>query len=92
MPVIILINTIGFTPQATSIGYHGNVVDVWERFVVEYEASGELLVELGSDQTSCHNPFGGGYCPVQLSYQEAEEVKGWCYWRLMETYVRFNIP
>ena len=32
----------------------------------------ELLVELGSDQTSCHNPFGGGYFPVQLSFDEAQ--------------------
>ncbi|XP_045129660.1 urocanate hydratase-like [Portunus trituberculatus] len=60
--------------EVTSIGYLGNVVDVWERLVKEYEATGELLVELGSDQTSCHNPFGGGYCPVQLSFQEAEEM------------------
>lgn len=31
-------------------------------------------MELGSDQTSCHNPFGGGYYPVQLSFEEANEV------------------
>ena len=40
----------------------------------EFERTGELLVELGSDQTSCHNPFGGGYYPVQLGYQEAQQV------------------
>lgn len=33
----------------------------------EYESTGELLVELGSDQTSLHNPFNGGYYPVQVS-------------------------
>lgn len=59
----------------TSIGYLGNVVDVWERLAAIQEASGELLVDLGSDQTSCHNPYGGGYCPVQLSYQQTEEVR-----------------
>jgi hypothetical protein len=34
----------------TSIGFHGNIVSVWERFVKEFEATGELLVDLGSDQ------------------------------------------
>ena len=56
---------------ATSIGFHGNAVTVWERFLQEYQQTGELLVELGSDQTSCHNPYNGGYYPVQLSYEEA---------------------
>merc|ERR1719367_1631941 len=60
--------------QATSIGFHGNIVDVWEEFVREYKRSGNLLVELGSDQTSCHNPFGGGYTPVQLNYEQASEM------------------
>nr|XP_027214266.1 urocanate hydratase-like [Penaeus vannamei] len=59
--------------EVTSIGFHGNVVSVWERLVQEYEQTGELLVELGSDQTSCHNPFSGGYYPVQLSFKEAQE-------------------
>ncbi|XP_074646794.1 urocanate hydratase-like [Tubulanus polymorphus] len=57
-----------------SIGYHGNVVDVWEKLVKVHEETGELLVELGSDQTSCHNPFQGGYFPVQLSYKESLEM------------------
>lgn len=60
--------------QATSIGYHGNIVSVWERLLKEYEKTGELLVELGSDQTSCHNPFSGGYYPVQLSYAQGQEM------------------
>lgn len=33
---------------------------------MEYESTGELLVDLGSDQTSLHNPFNGGYYPVQV--------------------------
>jgi urocanate hydratase len=53
-----------------SIGYHGNVVTLWEALA----AQEELLVDLGSDQTSLHNPFNGGYYPVQLSFEEAQEA------------------
>ncbi len=49
-----------------SIGYVGNIVDVWERLIAR-----NVAVDLGSDQTSLHNPFGGGYCPVGRSYDEA---------------------
>ena len=42
-----------------------------ERIVEEYEKTGNLLVELGSDQTSCHNPFLGGYYPVQITFEKA---------------------
>ncbi|WP_350284692.1 urocanate hydratase [uncultured Croceitalea sp.] len=52
--------------EVLSIAYIGNVVDVWERF---YEES--IFVHLGSDQTSLHNPWAGGYYPVGLSYEEA---------------------
>nr|XP_033781705.1 urocanate hydratase [Geotrypetes seraphini] len=54
-----------------SLGYHGNVVALWERLVREYDSTGDMLVDLGSDQTSCHNPFSGGYYPVHLSFPEA---------------------
>lgn len=57
--------------RPVSIGYHGNVVDVWEKLVDEFDRTGDLLVDLGTDQTSCHNPFLGGYYPVQLSYEES---------------------
>ncbi|XP_076469234.1 LOW QUALITY PROTEIN: urocanate hydratase-like [Babylonia areolata] len=60
--------------RPTSIGYHGNIVDLWERLVEEYDRTGDLLVDLGSDQTSCHNPFLGGYYPVQLTYDEARTM------------------
>jgi len=53
-----------------SIAYHGNIVNLWERLAEE----SELLVELGSDQTSCHNPFNGGYYPVQLNFVEANQL------------------
>ena len=56
--------------EATAIGFLGNVVSLWEQLAVE----DELLVDLGSDQTSLHNPFNGGYYPVQLSFQEARRV------------------
>ena len=49
-----------------SIGYVGNIVDVWERLIAR-----NVSVDLGSDQTSLHNPFGGGYCPVGRSYDDA---------------------
>lgn len=60
--------------KSLSIGYHGNVVDVWERLVMEYECTGEVLADLGSDQTSCHNPFLGGYYPAGLHYEEARDM------------------
>ncbi|XP_067001642.2 urocanate hydratase [Anabrus simplex] len=60
--------------EAVSIGYSGNAVALWEKLAEEFERTGDRLVDLGSDQTSCHNPFRGGYYPVQLGYQEAEQV------------------
>ena len=53
--------------EAVSIAYLGNVVDLWERLAKE-----DVPVELGSDQTSLHNPFGGGYYPAGLSFEEAQ--------------------
>lgn len=60
--------------EVLSLGYHGNVVALWERLVHELDTTGELLVDLGSDQTSCHNPFNGGYYPVQLGFEEAQRL------------------
>ncbi|PIK45584.1 hypothetical protein BSL78_17551 [Apostichopus japonicus] len=57
-----------------SIGFHGNIVALWERLAEEYDRTGDVLVDLGSDQTSCHNPFNGGYYPVQLSMEEANRM------------------
>jgi urocanate hydratase len=56
--------------RPASIGFLGNVVALWERLAEEKD----LLVELGSDQTSLHNPYNGGYYPVQLSFDEAKRV------------------
>ncbi|MFN5462821.1 MAG: urocanate hydratase, partial [Bacteroidota bacterium] len=55
--------------EVVSIAYLGNVVDVWERLDQE-----DILVELGSDQTSLHNPWAGGYYPVGLSFEESNRL------------------
>jgi len=55
--------------EVVSIAYQGNVVDVWEKFDTE-----NLYVDLGSDQTSLHNPWAGGYYPVGMSYEEANDM------------------
>ncbi|XP_046646510.1 urocanate hydratase-like [Daphnia pulicaria] len=68
------VKTARLNKEVTSIGFHGNVVLVWERLAEEYDKTGELLVELGSDQTSCHDPYSGGYYPVGLSYQESQDL------------------
>ena len=52
-----------------SLVYHGNVVDLWERFVTE-----GVLVELGSDQTSLHNIDDCGYCPQGYAFEEAKQL------------------
>ncbi|MBC7845246.1 MAG: urocanate hydratase [Flavobacterium sp.] len=55
--------------EIVSIGYLGNVVDVWEKFYDE-----NIYIDLGSDQTSLHNPWAGGYYPVDISFDEANEM------------------
>ncbi len=55
--------------EVKSIAYLGNVVDVWERFLEE-----DITVELGSDQSSLHNPWAGGYYPAGLSFEEANKL------------------
>ena len=55
--------------EAVSLAYQGNVVDLWERLAAE-----NVNVDLGSDQTSLHNPWAGGYYPVGLSYEESNRM------------------
>ena len=55
--------------EVVSIGYLGNVVDVWEKFDSE-----NLYVDLGSDQTSLHNPWAGGYYPQGISFDVANDM------------------
>jgi urocanate hydratase len=55
--------------EVVSIAYQGNVVEVWEHFDRE-----GIFVDLGSDQTSLHNPWAGGYYPVGLSFEAGKEM------------------
>jgi urocanate hydratase len=55
--------------QARSIAYLGNIVTLWEKLV---EIG--IIPEMGSDQTSLHNPWAGGYYPVQVGFEEAKEI------------------
>lgn len=55
--------------EVVSIAYDGNVVEVWEKFFEE-----EIYIDLGSDQTSLHNPWAGGYYPVGLSFEESNRM------------------
>ena len=55
--------------EVVSLAYVGNVVDLWERLAEE-----QISVDLGSDQTSLHNPWAGGYYPVGYSYEESNRM------------------
>ena len=55
--------------EAVSIAYDGNIVDLWEKLVER-----EIHIELGSDQTSLHNPWAGGYYPVGMSFENANDM------------------
>ena len=55
--------------EAVSLAYQGNIVDLWETF-----AEKNITVELGSDQTSLHNPWAGGYYPAGLTFEESNKM------------------
>ena len=55
--------------EARSIAYEGNIIELWEALVAR-----NILVNLGSDQTSLHNPFAGGYYPMGFSYEQANDM------------------
>lgn len=55
--------------EAVSFAYQGNVVDLWEALVDK-----NIVIELGSDQTSLHNPWSGGYYPVDLTFETAQQM------------------
>lgn len=55
--------------EVVSIAYLGNVVEVWEKF-----DEADLHIDLGSDQTSLHNPWAGGYYPVGMTFEESNEM------------------
>jgi len=55
--------------EAVSLAYDGNIVELWERIVER-----NIHIEIGSDQTSLHNPWSGGYYPIGMSYETANEM------------------
>ena len=55
--------------EVVSLAYHGNIVDLWERFAEE-----GLWADMGSDQTSLHNPWAGGYYPAGITFDEANAM------------------
>ena len=55
--------------ETVSLAYLGNVVEVWEKFDEE-----NLKIDIGSDQTSLHNPFAGGYYPVGISFEDSNKM------------------
>ncbi len=55
--------------EAVSMAYQGNVIDLWEKLVAE-----NIEIELGSDQTSLHNPWAGGYYPASLTFEESNQM------------------
>jgi len=55
--------------ETVSIAYLGNIVEIWEKF-----DESEIFIDLGSDQTSLHNPWAGGYYPVDISFEEANKM------------------
>ncbi|WP_223033700.1 urocanate hydratase [Hanstruepera marina] len=63
------VKTAKVNKETVSIAYLGNVVDVWETFDKE-----NIHIDLGSDQTSLHNPWAGGYYPVGLSFEDANNM------------------
>jgi len=67
--LIIRVNKAILENEIVSIAYIGNVVDVWERFYEE-----NIYIHLGSDQTSLHNPWSGGYYPVGVSFEESKKM------------------
>ena len=63
------IQTARAKKEAVSLAYQGNIVDLWEIF-----AEKNIAIELGSDQTSLHNPWAGGYYPVDISFESAQRL------------------
>ena len=55
--------------EVVSIAYDGNIIDVWEKFHSE-----DIFIDLGSDQTSLHNPWAGGYYPTGISFDKANDM------------------
>ncbi|TCC98987.1 urocanate hydratase [Pedobacter psychroterrae] len=65
----IRVKTAKTNKETVALAYIGNIVDVWEHFAEE-----NIFIEIGSDQTSLHNPWSGGYYPAGLSFEAANEM------------------
>ncbi len=63
------INDARRNKEAVSIAYQGNIVDLWEKIAEE-----GMFIELGSDQTSLHNPWAGGYYPAGLTFEQSNRL------------------
>ncbi|MBI3511201.1 MAG: urocanate hydratase [Bacteroidetes bacterium] len=63
------IKTAQKNKEAVSLAYQGNVVDLWEKLVKE-----KVKVDMGSDQTSLHNPWAGGYYPAGISFEDSKKM------------------
>jgi len=55
--------------EKPSIAFHGNIIEVWKAFYKE-----KIFIDIGSDQTSLHNPFSGGYYPIETSFEESNKM------------------
>jgi len=67
--LLIRIESARKAAKPLSLGYLGNIVDLWERLAAE-----GIDIDLGSDQTSLHNPYSGGYYPAGLSFEESNRL------------------
>ena len=63
------VNAAKKNKEVVSIAYDGNIIDVWEKFHSE-----DIFIDLGSDQTSLHNPWAGGYYPTGISFDQANDM------------------
>ena len=67
--LIVRIKECKIAKKGISLAYQGNIVDLWEKIVIE-----NLFIDIGSDQTSLHNPWSGGYYPVGLSFEDSNTM------------------
>ena len=67
--LLVRMNRARQSKEAVSLAYQGNIVDLWE-----YLAKKEVDIDLGSDQTSLHNPWAGGYYPAGITFEQSNEL------------------
>ena len=67
--LVVRVNIAKQDKETVSLAYLGNIVEVWEKF-----DEANIQIDLGSDQTSLHNPWAGGYYPVGITFVEANEM------------------